>query len=174
MLNVTAAVANGGVLYRPQLVFKIADQDGNVARDFQPEVIRYLPVDLTHLATVREGMEAAVQFGTATDGQIEGMRVAGKTGTAEFFCPNDELKYGLCAQSDPLPTHAWYTSFAPVEQPEIAVIVYVYNGGEGSQTAVPIARDVLEWYFQRKTEIESQFISPAESPAPDDAGQSTP
>jgi penicillin-binding protein 2 len=174
MLNATAAVANGGVLYRPQFLLGVTDKDGNVVRDFQPEVIRYLPIDLTHLATVREGMEAAVQYGTATDAQIEGLRVAGKTGTAEFFCPDDEVKYGLCHQGEPLPTHAWFTAFAPVEAPEIAVVVYVYNGGEGSITAVPIARDILAWYFQRKTDIASQFLTPVETPASPDAGQTAP
>jgi penicillin-binding protein 2 len=174
MLNATAAVANGGALFRPQLLLGIADQEGNPIRRFQPEVIRYLPIELTHLATVREGMEAAVQYGTATDAQVEGIRVAGKTGTAEFFCPNDELKNGLCHQGQPLPTHAWFTAFAPVEKPEIALVVYVYNGGEGSLTAVPIAHDILEWYFQRKADIASQLITPVEPPAPADAGQTTP
>jgi penicillin-binding protein 2 len=174
MLNATAAVANGGALFRPQLLLKVTDQEGNVVRDFQPEVIRYLPIDLTHLALVREGMEAAVQYGTATQAQVEGIRVAGKTGTAEFWCPNDEYAKGLCHQGDPLPTHAWFTSFAPVENPEIALIVYIYNGGEGSQTAAPIARDILAWYFQRKADITSQFLTPVESPAPADDGQSSP
>jgi penicillin-binding protein 2 len=171
MLNATVAVANGGTLYRPQLLLKTTDQDGNTVRDFQPEVIRYLPVDLTHLATVREGMEAAVLYGTSTDAQLTGektagIRVAGKTGTAEFYCPEDERKHGLCRLGRPLPTHAWFTTFAPIEDPEIALIVYVYNGGEGSQTAIPIAHDILEWYFQRKADIASQFVTPAESPAP--------
>jgi cell division protein FtsI/penicillin-binding protein 2 len=119
-------------------------------------------------------MEAAVQFGTATDAQLEGIRVAGKTGTAEFFCPNDELRRGLCHQGQPLPTHAWFTTFAPVENPEIALVVYVYNGGEGSETAAPIARDILQWYFQRKADVASQFLTPVEQPSPTDAGQSTP
>ncbi len=174
MLNATAAVANGGTLYQPRLLQKITDQDGNILQDFQPEVIRYLPIELTHLATVREGMEAAVQYGTATGAQVEGIRVAGKTGTAEFFCPDDEVKHGLCYQGEPLPSHAWFTAFAPVEQPEIALVVYVYNGGEGSQTSVPIARDILEWYFKRKNDIASQFLTPVESPAPGDSGQTTP
>ena len=167
MLNAAAAVANGGTLYRPQLLLKVADQQGRIVRDFQPDVIRYLPVDLAHLATVREGMEAAVQYGTATNVQLEGIRVAGKTGTAEYFCPADELEHGLCQRSEPLPTHAWFTAFAPIENPEIALIVYVYNGGEGSQTAAPIAHDIFAWYFQQKVDI-------VESPAPTDAGQTTP
>ncbi len=62
-----------------------------------------------------------------------------------------------------------------VEAPEIAVIVYVYNGGEGSETSVPIARDILDWYFRRKADITSQFITPIEpSPTPSDPGQPTP
>jgi penicillin-binding protein 2 len=174
MLNATAAVANGGTLFRPQLLLKVTDQEGSVVRDFQPEVIRYLPIDLTHLATVREGMEAAVVYGTATNAQVEQVRVAGKTGTAEYVCPDDEFKQGICLRSDPLPTHAWFTAFAPVEEPEIALIVFVYNGGEGSQTAAPVAQDILEWYFQRKNDIASQFITPVDTPAPEDAGQDTP
>jgi penicillin-binding protein 2 len=174
MLNATAAVANGGSLFRPQLLQMVTDQEGNVVRDFQPEVIRYLPIDLTHLATVREGMESAVVFGTATNAQVEGVRVAGKTGTAEFFCPGDEQKSGMCKQSDPLPTHAWFTAFAPVENPEIALIAFVYNGGEGSETAVPIAHDILEWYFQRKADIASEFLTPIETPSPEDPEQNTP
>lgn len=174
MLNATAAVANGGTLLRPQLLLRVTDQDGDIVHDFQPEVIRYLPIDLTHLATVREGMESAVVYGTATDAQVEGVRVAGKTGTAEFFCPDYEQKHGMCRQSEPLPAHAWFTAFAPVEQPEIALVVFVYNGGEGSEIAVPIAQDILEWYFQRKADIASQFLTPVETPSPADPDQSTP
>ena len=176
MLNATVAVANGGTLYRPQLLLKLTDQAGDTVRDFQPEVIRYLPIDLTHLATVREGLEAAVLYGTATDAQVtdpasstgEMMRVAGKTGTAEFWCPQDELDSGICRRGRPLPTHAWFTTFAPVENPEIALVVFVYNGGEGSETAAPIAQDILEWYFQRQANVASQFITPSQSSAPSD------
>ncbi len=170
MLNATAAVANGGTLYRPQLLLKITDRDGTVLRDFQPEVVRYLPIDLAHLATVREGMEAAVEYGTAIPAQVtvagKRIRVAGKTGTAEFFCPEDEQRRGICRGGQPLPAHAWFSAFAPVESPEIALIVYIYNGGEGSLTAVPIAHDILEWYFQRKADIAAQFVTPSESGQP--------
>ena len=142
MLNVTAAVANGGILYRPQLLYQVLDNDGNVVQDFAPEVIRELPIDPQHLATVAEGMEAAVVWGSAQTAYLDTVRVAGKTGTAEFFDPNIPPD-----EEGNLPTHAWFTAFAPVEDPEIALVVFVYNGGEGTTTAVPIAAEILRYYF---------------------------
>ena len=142
MLNVTAAVANGGILYRPQLLYQALDDDGNVVQDFAPEVIRELPIDPQHLATVAEGMEAAVVWGSAQTAYLDTVRVAGKTGTAEFFDPNIPPD-----EEGNLPTHAWFTAFAPVEDPEIALVVFVYNGGEGTTTAVPIAAEILRYYF---------------------------
>ena len=142
MLNVTAAVANGGILYRPQLLYQALDDDGNVVQDFAPEVIRELPIDPQHLATVAEGMEAAVVWGSAQTAYLDTVRVASKTGTAEFFDPNIPPD-----EEGNLPTHAWFTAFAPVEDPEIALVVFVYNGGEGTTTAVPIAAEILRYYF---------------------------
>ncbi len=142
MLNVTAAVANGGILYRPQLLYQVLDNDGNVVQDFAPEVIRELPIDPQHLATVAEGMEAAVVWGSAQTAYLDTVRVASKTGTAEFFDPNIPPD-----EEGNLPTHAWFTAFAPVEDPEIALVVFVYNGGEGTTTAVPIAAEILRYYF---------------------------
>jgi penicillin-binding protein 2 len=87
-------------------------------------------------------MEGAVAYGTAARrGQIEGLRIAGKTGTAQFC---DDI---MCGVGFEQPEHAWFTAFAPVEEPEISVIVFLYNGGEGSVAAVPVARDILAHYF---------------------------
>ncbi len=142
MLNATAAVANGGTLYQPQILYQVLDDEGNVVQDFAPQVIRELPIQPQHLATVAEGMEAAVVWGSAQGAYLDNVRVAGKTGTAEFFDPDIPLD-----EEGNLPTHAWFTAFAPVEEPEIALVVFVYNGGEGTLTAVPIAAEVLRYYF---------------------------
>lgn len=144
VLNAAAAIANGGVLFKPQLVKQIVDTQGNVVEDFQPEVIRQLPVEPEYIDLVREGMWGAVNFpnGTAKALSVPGVQVAGKTGTAEFFDP----EIGLLPNKR-LPTHAWFTAFAPYENPEIAVVVFVYNGGEGSVTAVPVAQEILRGYF---------------------------
>jgi penicillin-binding protein 2 len=147
LLNAINAIANGGTLYRPLLVREIADIQGNIIRSFQPEVIGRLPIAPEHLAVVREGMVAAVERGTAVRAQIPGIRVAGKTGTAEF-CDDLALRMGLCAGRR-LPSHAWFVAFAPAEAPEVSVLVFIWNGGEGSQNAAPVARQILEAYFRR-------------------------
>jgi penicillin-binding protein 2 len=142
MVNATAVVANGGTLYRPQILYQVLDDDGGIVQDFAPDVIRRLPIDPAHLATVAEGMEGAVAWGSAPAAYLDTVRVAGKTGTAEFFDPDippdDEGN---------LPTHAWFTAFAPVEDPTIALVVFLYNGGEGTTMAVPIAAEILRHYF---------------------------
>jgi penicillin-binding protein 2 len=151
VLFATATVANGGTLYRPQLVREIIDSDGSVIQAFAPDVIRQLPVSRETIELVRQGMRAAVGSpgGTAWALNVPGIAAAGKTGTAEFFV--DRNKDGLPDRDREgnLPTHSWFTSFAPYENPQIALIVFIYGGGEGSAAAVPIAREILTHYFGR-------------------------
>jgi len=154
VLNTVATIANGGTLYRPQIVREVVDGEGKVVRAFAPDVIRQVPVSAEHLNIVRQGMRAAVSGAGATAWalKVPGIEVAGKTGTAEYFV--DRNKDGLPDRDrgGHLPTHAWFTAFAPYENPEIALVVFVYGGGEGSATAVPIATEVLNYYFSRDQE----------------------
>ncbi|MEA3337274.1 MAG: penicillin-binding protein 2 [Chloroflexota bacterium] len=145
VLNATAAVANGGLLYRPQIVSRIEDTGGNVVEEFEPELIRELPIEPDYVNVIREGMWGAVNFpnGTAKDLVVPGVQVAGKTGTAEFWDP--EIGF---LRNNRLPTHGWFTAFAPYEDPEIAIVVFVYGGGEGSLTAMPVAEAILRGYFE--------------------------
>jgi penicillin-binding protein 2 len=146
VVQATAAVANGGTLYRPQLVYQYLDEDGNVVETLEPEIINQLPVSQENLALVRQGMRAAVTEGTAQWMPVgAGLQVAAKTGTAEF-CD----KYPDCLDEDGAiaTTHAWFTAFAPYQDPEIAVVVFVYGGGEGAVTAMPVVADILNYYFQ--------------------------
>jgi penicillin-binding protein 2 len=148
--NYTAAIANHGNLFQPQLVERVTDADGKTVRVVEPKLIRKVPVDPAYLDIVREGMYGVVNWpgvGTATSIKLPGVSVAGKTGTAEYF--RDLDKDGK-EDRDPkgnLPTHAWFTSFAPYENPELVVTVLVVNAGEGSQVAAPIAAKVLRKYF---------------------------
>jgi penicillin-binding protein 2 len=146
----TAAVANGGTVYRPQIVRQIIDANGGLQRDFEPIVARQLPVDPEDIALVREGMREAVNEagGTAYAAKLDDVEVAGKTGTAEFCEYIPEKEDCRRDDEDNLPTHAWFTAFAPFDNPEIAVTVFVYDGGEGSATAAPVAKAILEDYFR--------------------------
>jgi penicillin-binding protein 2 len=150
MLNAVNVVANGGTLYRPRLVHHVSDAEGSVVEPFEPEVMRTVPVAQEHLALVRQGMEGVVDHGTAARrGQIEGLRIGGKTGTAQFC---DDI---MCGVGFEQPEHAWFTAFSPVEDPEISVIAFLYNGGEGSVAAVPVVRDILTHYFDVEPEDEA-------------------
>jgi penicillin-binding protein 2 len=145
VLNTTATVANGGTLYQPQLVYQILDAEGNVVRDFEPRVTRQLSVSEDNLQLVREGMRTAVTRGTAAFFRLNGeLKVAAKTGTAEY-CDNPDC---MDENGVILTAHAWFTCFAPYDDPEIAITVFVYGGGEGAMTAMPVAEEILNYYFQ--------------------------
>jgi penicillin-binding protein 2 len=151
VLNSAATIANGGTLYRPQLVREVLDSEGNVVQAFAPDVIRQLPVSKENVDLVRQGMRAAVAGAGATAWAVSvpGVAVAGKTGTAEFFIDRNKNGIPDRDREGNLPTHAWFVSFAPYDDPEIALIVFVFGGGEGSAMAVPIANDILNYYFGR-------------------------
>ena len=146
VLNATAAVANGGTLYRPQIVYQIRGPEGEIMHTLTPEAIRDLGVSAEHLALVREGMLRAVQHGTAWLARLPGVPVAGKTGTAEYPGVDEEGNLLLDEEGN-LPTHAWFSAFAPYESPEIAVVVFLEGGGEGSQMAAPVTANILRYYF---------------------------
>lgn len=139
LLNATAAIANGGTLYRPQLIYKMVDSEGNVVKGFEPEIIRTIPASEKTINVVKRGLREAVTRGTAWRTNWPDIPVAGKTGTAEFYGPRD-IKGNL-------PTHAWFVAFAPYDNPRIAVVVFLQGGGGGSEAAVPVAAKIIRYYF---------------------------
>jgi penicillin-binding protein 2 len=146
VVQATAAVANGGTVYQPQLVYQLLDDAGEVVQTLEPTVVTQLPISKENLRLVREGMRAAVTEGTAQWMEIGGgLEVAAKTGTAEF-CE----KYPDCLDEDGViaTTHAWFTAFAPYQDPEIAAVVFIYGGGEGAITAMPVVGEIINYYFQ--------------------------
>ncbi len=110
----------------------------------------YIPPFVSHdsLDLVRRGMRAAVtvEGGTAQPAALPYVEVAGKTGTAEY-CDDVARPLNLCVPGQ-WPSHAWYTGYAPHDEPEIIIIAFVYNGGEGSLTALPIVRKTMEEYYR--------------------------
>jgi penicillin-binding protein 2 len=97
----------------------------------------------------REGMRLVVTDGTAeTEFSGDPYNSAGKTGTAEY-CDDVAQAQGLC-EFGKWPAHAWYVGYAPYDNPEIAVVAFVYGGEEGSTFAGPIVRRVIDAYFEMK------------------------
>lgn len=131
--NMTAALANGGILYKPHLVSQIKKSDGS-STVIKPEIIRSNFVSPEVMKVVREGMRKTILEGTAQPLKEMSIEVAGKTGTAQF---------GVGAKQE----HGWFVSFAPYDNPQIAMAVIVEGAGEGFGSALPITKEVYEWYF---------------------------
>ena len=145
----TATLANGGKVYRPQIVEQVVDPEGNIVESFSPEITSELKGVDRYIKSIKNGMEQVVhgKRGTARAVAIDGLRIAGKTGTAQVV---KIAQYRHLKEED-IPykyrDHAWFTCFAPADNPEIAVTVLVEHGLHGGSGAGPIARAVLKQYF---------------------------
>lgn len=151
-----AAIANGGQVVRPRLVLEAIDREGKV-QTFAPEVGELVPVSAKNLAAVRAGLEAVVEEpgGTGGRSRVPGVRVAGKTGTAQVV----RLERTKDMKESEVPIkyrdHAWFVAYAPAENAEIVVAVLAEHGGHGGSAAAPIAQRVLARYFEKKLQQES-------------------
>ncbi|MCD6424293.1 MAG: penicillin-binding protein 2 [Anaerolineales bacterium] len=180
-----ATIANNGRLMQPTVIERITNAEGEVVQAFEPEVKWDITLDpvidiyssptsaggceakLTGETTtvkpwvvekIQEGMRAAVTGGTLEDVfKNIGIAAAGKTGTAEY-CDTFANEKGLCIPGS-WPSHAWTLAYAPYDNPEIAVVAFAYNGGEGATVAGPIVRRTIEAYFELKT-IDSRAVLP--------------
>jgi penicillin-binding protein 2 len=133
-------VANGGRVLHPRVVREVIDAEGHVIVPNEPQVESLIPIDQNNFEIIREAMRQAVSWGTAKDGAVRGVEVAGKTGTAEFGQRFADGNYE---------THAWYAGFAPANDPEIAITVFLERG-VGAINAAPLASKILDYYFHRK------------------------
>ncbi|SRR5581483_2161269 len=146
MLDVTAAVANGGNVMVPHVVKSVLDSNGNVVRSVEPQVKNHVPVEPQYLEVVRQGMRKGVYTGSSYKADLRDLRIAGKTGTAEFVVNGPDGK-PLRDKHGFLPTNAWWVGFAPYDNPQIAVVVWVHDAGEGADFAAPVGRKILARYF---------------------------
>ncbi len=158
----TSVIANGGTLYKPMIVKKVIHPNGQIIKEFEPTVVRKVPIDAKHFKTIREGMWMVVngQKGTARGSQIKTFEFAGKTGTAQVI----KLQRG---EQENLPEkfrdHGWFICFAPAENPEIAMAIIVEHGMGGAKAAAPIAKYIFERLFTpQELLVEQQVVEPAE------------
>jgi len=151
-----AGVGNGGIRFKPQLIYRVAESVEAPEIAFQPEELGPVPVSPDNLTVIRQALTgvvsssegtAAYQFKDAT------FTAAGKTGTAET--PQEE-------------PHAWFVGYTPAENPSLAVAVIIENAGEGSKVAAPIFREVVESYLELEN-LRAGGPTPVPQPAPTEA-----
>lgn len=134
MNMITSAIGNNGILMSPYIIKELQNSKGNIIETYQPEEYGRL-ISEKEAESLTELMKKVISEGTASKLKDTTLyTAAGKTGSAEY-------------SSDKTKSHAWFTGFAPAENPEIAVTVIVEGGGSGGEVAVPIAKTVFDEYF---------------------------
>ena len=130
---ITCAIANGGTVMKPYLVDHVKNNEGTVIKQFSPDSYKEL-LTQTEAAALTELMTAVVESGTGT--KLAGLTytAAGKTGSAEY----NNVKTD---------SHAWFTGFAPAQEPEVCVTIIIEGAGSGGDYAVPIAKRIFDEYF---------------------------
>jgi penicillin-binding protein 2 len=152
MVRVVSAVANGGTLFVPRVVKEVRDAEGHVVVPDQPKIARLLPISAQNFAVMRQAMMDSVQWGAATPANLhDDLQIGGKTGTAE---------YGVRNPDDSSATHAWFSGFAPANDPQIAVTVFLENG-VGATNAAPLGARILDYYFHRSQNRATAAPTPA-------------
>jgi len=155
-------VANSEVIYQPQFIEKIINPDGEIVQSFTPIRIKEFEGNEKNLALVRKALVDAVNsnHGTGEKARLDNITVAGKTGTAQVVHRSQTKDL----DEDKIPykhrDHAWFTCYAPADDPVIAVTVMVEHGSHGGSTAGPIARQVLMKYFNI-TDKEEKTVTAA-------------
>jgi len=134
MAMVMGEVANGGYRYRPFLVSRIVSPAGKIIKTFSPEETGHIKISPPTLLAIRNALHEATLPGGTAAGVFQDfpVSIAGKTGTAENSHGDD---------------HGWFVAYAPFDDPQVVVSVIVENGGYGSQSAAPIAKDILAAFF---------------------------
>ncbi|MBU2537801.1 MAG: penicillin-binding protein 2 [Proteobacteria bacterium] len=160
--RMTAAVVNGGTLYRPQIVHSITAPDGKILKTFAPTSEGKILGSAHSLALIKEALVGVVNSpgGTAKVVKLPDVLIGGKTGTAQVVGLSHVE--GMSEKNIPYKyrDHAWFTSFAPAEKPEIAVTVLVEHGQHGGSAAGPVARAVYKRYFELKSGISGTASEP--------------
>lgn len=140
VVNWISAIANGGTLYKPRIVKNIYNQNGKIINNIKPQIIRKNFVSSSVLAVIRQGMYQAVQNGIDIAAKSVIAQNAGKSGTAQFGVEN------VNASDRYSHSHSWMSSFAPYNNPQIAVVVFEQNGGL-STYAAEVVKNFMNWYF---------------------------
>jgi penicillin-binding protein 2 len=147
MARLIGAVFNGGILYQPKVI-KWVGKEAREFYAFTPTVTGRLKVRPENLELVRKALTGVVQEARGTGGRsrVEGISIAGKTGTAQVV----SLSVGTAGDFN---DHAWFVALAPTDAPALALAIVVEHGGHGGSAAAPIAKELIGAYLLRKKHV---------------------
>jgi len=160
LANLISAVSNNGTFYLPQVVERVENIYGTPLKEYAPVVIGRANISENTFRIIQEALSGVVNEPHGTGGAcaLKGVRVAGKTGTAQVIRMAQNFRKG---DMDRMPLkfrdHAWFVAYAPCEDPQIATAVLVEHGGFGAAAAVPIAKKVIEKYFSLEHESSGKM-----------------
>jgi penicillin-binding protein 2 len=147
MASAMAAVANGGVLYKPRLVRSIRVRATGQSQDIVPAEKGVVTMDSDSFAFLHRALKGVVVEGTGKRAQSRLVEIAGKTGTAQNVSARLQKSEGEDVPKQ-FRDHAWFVAYAPADHPTIALAVIVENTGHGGTFAAPIAKALIEEYFK--------------------------
>ncbi len=178
VLHSISTLANDGKHMQMSMISKVTNSEGETISAFQPTMLwditkdkkiesfngnnrtgEFKAVEPWVIDLAKRGMELVTFPGGTASDLFEGddKKIAGKTGTAEY-CDDWANRENLCVPGN-WPAHAWFVGYAPDDDPEIAVVAFVYNGREGSAVSAPIVRKVIDFYFEQKA-IDEAIANP--------------
>ena len=133
---ITNAVANQGTVMQPYIIEYVENSTGSIIKQFSPTSYKKL-ISEQEAESLKELMRGVVEEGTASKLKGLSYTAAGKTGSAEYNSVKED-------------SHAWFTGFAPADNPQISVTIIIEGAGSGGDFAVPIARRIFDTYFENK------------------------
>lgn len=151
LATLISAVYHGGVLYAPQVTKQVQEPERGMIREFEAKITGNMGVKREHLELVKSGLIGAVNEtrGTGSKARVDGILVAGKTGTAQVVTLEREKELG---QDGEIPSefrdHAWFVAVAPAGDPRLALAILIENGGHGGAAAAPIAKEIITAYLE--------------------------
>ena len=147
-----ASVANGGKVFRPQIIKEIFSNSGEIEKRNTPQIVSEIKLEPKTLKYIKKGLFEVVneRKGTAWGARGEGFFMSGKTGTSQVIRMSTDKLFSKCENNKyKYRHHAIFVGYAPTKKPEIAVSVVVEHGCQGSKVAAPIARDVMATYMRK-------------------------
>ena len=155
LARMVATVANNGVRVKPEIVYAVGDLKNNL-KPLKEEI----PVKKEVLEMVKKGMIGVVNEGTGWRAKVNGITVAGKTGTAQVASiATSKLLKSKGEFSSQFKDHAWFVSFAPAEDPKIVFVILVEHGGFGGEVCAPIAKELINFYFNATKDEREKLLT---------------